>query len=236
MYPITEEYLAILKKFKKIGYEARSFHNFSKLKSHLLLRHDVDVSIERAYEIAKIENNFGWSSVFFILLSSPFYNTLDPLNVKRLREMVEMGHEIAVHLEIEANVDLQQKAKHEALILQNITGQKVKLISFHRPTANAAEFNFKDYRFDGFSHTYENRFINDIGYVSDSRGEWHYGHPLDHHSVKSGFALQFLTHPIWWTCPEAEVAPKNKLQVLRRGLDAKILQEMKFNFNVGWDF
>ena len=59
MYPITEEYLAILKKFKKIGYEARSFHNFSKLKSHLLLRHDVDVSIERAYEIAKIENNFG---------------------------------------------------------------------------------------------------------------------------------------------------------------------------------
>lgn len=235
MNVITEKYIEVLRKFKEIGYDARSFHEFCPRKSHLLIRHDVDVSIEHAHKIATIENEFGWTSVYFILLSSPFYNTLDPQNVKRLREMVAMGHEVAVHLEIEANVNLQQKAENEAKILQNITGQKVKLISFHRPSANAAEFNFEDYRFNGFHHTYEKRFFHDIGYISDSRGAWHYGRPLDHQSVKNGTALQFLTHPIWWTSNEGEQTPRDKLQIFRQDLDIQLLEQMKLNFDVGWD-
>ena len=47
-------------------------------------------------------------------------------------------------------------------------------------------------------HTYEPKFVKDIGYCSDSRGGWHHGHPLSHSSVKEGKALQLLTHPIWW--------------------------------------
>lgn len=54
-------------------------------------------------------------------------------------------------------------------------------------------------------------------YCSDSRGEWHYGEPADHIAVRTGRALQLLTHPIWWVGEAAE--PELRL---RRYLDQRV--------------
>ncbi len=57
------------------------YYNFDKLyssgKRYLILRHDVDFSVDRALELAKIENNYGISSTYFFLLHSDFYNIFE---------------------------------------------------------------------------------------------------------------------------------------------------------------
>ena len=52
------------------------------------------------------------------------------------------------------------------------------------------------------------RFFSEMGYCSDSRGLWRYGHPLNHEAVEKRRSLQLLTHPIWWVSDFRSVQEK----------------------------
>ena len=41
-------------------------------------------------------------------------------------------------------------------------------------------------------------FSSEIKYMSDSKGIWNNGNPLDSDSFKNKKPIQILTHPIWW--------------------------------------
>ena len=86
-------------------------------------------------------------------------------------------------------------ASRECDILEQVTGSKVLIISFHRPPKSFISYSRP---LAGRLQTYSPAFINDIGYCSDSQGEWRFGRPEAHPSVIEGTALQLLTHPIWW--------------------------------------
>ena len=43
----------------------------------IFLRHDIDVSLEVAREMAKTEEKYAVNSVFFIMVNSPFYNIFE---------------------------------------------------------------------------------------------------------------------------------------------------------------
>ena len=63
----------------------------------IILRHDVDHSLDFAYKIAKIENRLGVSSNFFILIHSPFYHPYTEDSVKIIREIKRLNHNIGLH-------------------------------------------------------------------------------------------------------------------------------------------
>ncbi len=50
----------------------------------------------------------------------------------------------------------------------------------------------------GLVNTYENRFMKDCKYISDSSGQWKEGCPC--HVLADGVypRVQLLTHPLWW--------------------------------------
>jgi len=228
---ISEDYAALLQRFTQIGYEVRSIHNFSPDKPHLILRHDVDICLNRAYKLAQIEAELGYHAIYYVLPSSPFYNVLSIENSNLIRKISELGHEIGLHLELEGDADLQKKADFEAGILSQISRTPITSLSFHRPTANASKVKFTELELEGYLSAYNKSLFSDIAYVSDSRGAWHYGHPLEHEAVKNRTAMQLLTHPLWWT-KDALCAPEEDLASMRAELDQRNVEMMSETFKI----
>ena len=69
-----DAYRSLLELLKQRGYEFASFNNYSIMPMPVILRHDIDNSLVKALEIAKIENECNVKSTYFALLSTDFYN------------------------------------------------------------------------------------------------------------------------------------------------------------------
>jgi len=193
-------YRALLQSFLARGYRACDFEAADPAERHLIVRHDIDMSLDLAEPIAAIEADLGISAIYFVLVGSELYNPATQDARRSLEKVQSCGHEIGLHFDASGYAQsldsLDAAAESECRILESITGAPVRWISFHRPVA---ELQGLDRRLAGRRHAYEPRFFKEMGYCSDSRGAWHYGHPLEQDAVQEGRALQLLTHPIWWT-------------------------------------
>lgn len=201
---MTEEftrsgYRELLCGFLDLGYEVRGFSDAEPGKRHLILRHDLDMSLQAAEPIADIEAELGLQARYFILLRTEMYNPFSQASRRSIARLLELGHEVGLHLDASLYSDhaaaLNEAAKRECEALEVATGRAVTTISFHRPAKSLLGHN---QLIAGRLHAYQPKFFEKMGYCSDSRGAWHHGHPLRHEAVKAGRALQLLTHPIWW--------------------------------------
>ena len=203
-------YRALLSAFAERGYAVRGFADVAPEAQHLILRHDIDVSIEATLAIAEIERDLGVGASYFVRLRSGLYNPFEPANRDALLRLRVMGHEVGLHFDAslygEDEAQLDAGAERECTVLEQMLEAPVTMISFHRP---ARALLGLERRFAGRAHAYEPRFFSAMGYCSDSRGGWHHGHPLQHAAVAAGRALQLLTHPVWWTGrPDADVTAR----------------------------
>ncbi len=221
-------YGEMLERFSDAGYGICSFADVRTEEPDLVLRHDVDMSLAAACEMAEFEAGLGISSTYFVLVRSPLYNVLSNENLKRLRRILSMGHDVGLHFDAalyDGKVEeLNTAAEAECAVLESFLGCRIGLISLHRPQPVLLGNNEP---IAGRAHCYQSRYFTDIGYCSDSRGGWFHGHPLDHQAVKKCHALQLLTHPIWWTgrtsVPEERL--RIFLQTLMGELDIALAQE-----------
>ncbi len=195
----TAGYRDLLRSFLLRGYRGRSYDDADPAARHLILRHDLDMSLQAALPIAAIEQALGLRAHYFVLLRTEMYNPFAAAARAALDEIRAAGHEIGLHLDASLYPDdpaaLENAATWECRALEDATGAPVRFISFHRPSPVLLGY---DRTLAGRRHAYEPRFFNEMGYCSDSRGAWHHGHPLDRGAVEAGRALQLLTHPIWW--------------------------------------
>jgi hypothetical protein len=203
-------YAALLDAFAALGYTCRGFGEVESGSRHLVLRHDLDMSLDAAVPIAEIEAARGLRATYFVLVGTEMYNPFSPAGRQILARLSALGHAVGLHFDVgQAAVGpsaLDDAVAAECGALEAILGVPVETVSFHRP---AAGLWASDRRPAGRRHAYERRYVEEIGYCSDSRGGWHHGHPLDHASVGGGTALQLLTHPIWW--PDAARPPVGSL-------------------------
>jgi hypothetical protein len=82
--------------------EMRTTYNSSKVV--VGLRHDVDLNIFKAVEMAKIEKAHGFRSTFYLLATAEYWGKIDSLGLKRhgeipglVTKIYETGSEIGVH-------------------------------------------------------------------------------------------------------------------------------------------
>jgi len=203
-------YKVLLRSLAARGYESSHFIGGPSQGRKMILRHDMDMSIDAAVFIAEAEHDLGVSATYFVLLRTEMYNPFSQQGRSALLRITSLGHKIGLHLDASLYGDnaeaLDAGAQSECSVLETIISQPVGVISFHRP---APSLHGLDRKIAGRRHAYEPAFFNDIGYCSDSRGGWHHGHPLDHAAVASGKSIQLLTHPIWWVAaPEETVRQK----------------------------
>ncbi len=223
-------YRALLQAFLDRGYRVRTFDEAEPAERHLILRHDLDMSLEAALPVAEVEAQLGLSAVFFVLLRSEFYNPHTPRARGIIDRLRSLGHDVGLHFDASLYDqhdldDLDRAAAAECAALERAMDAPVRMISFHRP---APALIGLDRLLAGRDHAYRPRYISDMGYCADSRGAWHHGHPLDHLAVAEGRALQLLTHPIWWT-GTAEEGPVEKLERFLAERRTLLQQELAAN-------
>lgn len=195
-----EGYAALVDQFLARGYEIRGYADALPDRPHLILRHDLDMSIQAGRTVAECEAARGVAAHYFVLLRTDMYNPWSARSRADLRAIAEAGHKIGLHLDASLYTDeldaLDDACATECDALEQILGRSVTMVSLHRPRARLLGLKRS---LGGRPHSYQPRYFNEIGYSSDSRGAWHHGHPLDNPAVAENRALQLLTHPIWWT-------------------------------------
>ena len=200
-----EGYRELVQALLARGYEVRGYADAEPDRRHLILRHDIDMSIEVALELAEVERELGVSAWYFTLLRSELYNPFSARGRAGLRRLVELGHHVGLHFDAalhpEGREALEAACAEECGLLERCLGRPVEMVSLHRP---AKLLLGREERLAGRLHAYQPRFFSEMGYCSDSRGGWHHGHPLEHPAVAEGRALQLLTHPIWWVARAGE--------------------------------
>lgn len=189
-------YQSLVNHYLNDGYTIRNFNTCDPAARHLVLRHDIDMSLNYATQMAKAEQEIGVSATYFVLLRHGLYNLWSRENVDLLKRIRDMGHIIGLHFDASLYAQdhgaLEKAVESECGLLESLTNEKVDVISFHRPAEQLVGY---DKTLAGRIHTYMPKFTQDMNYFADSRGEWRFGHPMDASLEKS---LQLLTHPIWW--------------------------------------
>ena len=151
------------------------------------LRHDVDLSLISAYNMAKIENEMGVKSIYYIRFDCDYYNPLSVGSVKMLIDIDKMGHDIGLH------VDSSQVKGYWDVIQYVREYEKQGILNtfnftFHINTDITKSLTQQSW--DGWT----NKSLVDK-YISDSRGEFDKT-KLDWIKDNDNFTL--LIHPEWW--------------------------------------
>ncbi|MDP2024905.1 hypothetical protein [Sulfuriferula sp.] len=237
------DYRALLEDLANRGYRCVDLEGLASGGRVVFCRHDVDLSLNHAAEMAELEHAMGVQATYYVLLSTDMYNLAQVENRNALRRMASLGHTVALHFDAtkyaEDRGSLEQAAADECALLETISGSPVTSLSFHRPAAALLGLVGS---FAGRAHTYEPRFFSRVAYVSDSNGGWHHGHPLDHVAVRAGEPIQLLTHPIWWMQDEATSAiaaierfRHNRGEALQRDLARTVKQYGEWLSQIGVD-
>lgn len=175
----------------------------------VVLRHDVDWSPRSALRTARIESERDISATYFFLTTSPFYNLMHKPNRLIVEEIEALGHDVELHFsthqywdEEPSDEDLVERVNSERRVLEELTGDSVDVVSFHRPP----EWAFRR-EYEGFVSTYEERFFTDIAYRGDSNQRWRDESPLDDELPER---MQILTHPGLWGDDDGDFAERLK--------------------------
>lgn len=221
-------YAKLIAALRERGYEPRGYADADPRAKHLIVRHDVDYSLDAANNMAKQEAELGFASTYFVLLRTEFYSLLSAEGLAALRSIASYGHTIGLHFDAALYSDnLEAAIAHECVQLETMLGKPVTVLSFHRP---APEFVGAQDRIGGRINAYGQKFVRDMGYCSDSRGAWHHGVPLDHPAVREGRALQLLVHSFWWT--EPMLPPEERLRRFIAERAAFLDRELSHHSNV----
>ncbi|MEM9064505.1 MAG: hypothetical protein AAGB51_03335 [Planctomycetota bacterium] len=170
----------------------------------ILLRHDVDLSLDCAAELAELESSLGVRSTYFILLYNDLYNPLAPVGRELIERIASLGHEIGLHWDSSLHdaSSIETTFPRELEILSEVAGVRVTSASQHIPTDNEL--------MDVSAFVEHECYASDIAqrytYVSDSAMSWRAKTPLD--LIAEGLDVQFLAHPIWWTAPGSTLEAK----------------------------
>lgn len=92
-----ESYRKILQTILDTGKYKESYQEAVNSEKFVLLRHDIEFSVDRAYNLSLIENEMGIKSNWFVQITNNTYNAFSQKNIKLLQRMCNAGHHIGLH-------------------------------------------------------------------------------------------------------------------------------------------
>ncbi len=198
----------------------------------LILRHDVDLSLEQSIRIAEIENNFNLKSTFFLWLRSPFYNIFEKKYSDIIHKISNLGHQIGLHFdesayEIVNEQDFNELIEKEIFLIKNYFNINIFAVSMHRPSKWILN---DDVKLKQCVNSYEKRFFRDFKYISDSRRQWKEGCICNKIDVQKYNKLHILTHPVWWV--DEDVSFNERMSDFIKDKEKKLKKDLKDNISV----
>lgn len=130
-------YRQILLLIKSHGTQIILGRDIQKYSEFIIIRHDVEFSPERAYQLSLIETDEGICSNYFFQITNNTYNIFSKRNMKYIEEMQRNGHEIGLHIQLngltEEN-DIIESIQRELNVMETMLGTNIRAFSIHRPT------------------------------------------------------------------------------------------------------
>jgi hypothetical protein len=170
-------YRELLRGAKAGGYRWAGFDK-PPVPGDLILRHDVDLSLDAALAVAEVEADEGAWSTWFLMTRSVFYNLASSEGEYAIARLRELGHRVAHHA-VFPHIDLDERFE--------------PVVAWHNPDPE-----FMRAPLDGAVNVMEPAFFDPDHYRSDSNQQWRHGCP--HEQLARGELewLQLLTHPEIW--------------------------------------
>lgn len=202
-----KSYADTLRAYLDDGYAVTSFAEYLKdpQPKHLILRHDIDNSIEQALRVARVDAEAGCTASYFLRVHARGYNLMSLPSLLIIQEMEALGHEVQLHLEggicEVVGGDNIEWAERQRTVFEAAVGRPLGGFSLHEP-ARMGGIEFAAGLLERWSdtvayHAYEPRFMMpNMKYLSDSSGNWREGHFGQW--VGKEPLMQVLTHPFWW--------------------------------------
>lgn len=147
----------------------------------LFLRHDVDLSLEAALDMARLEARLGVPATYFLMTRSVFYNLASPSGDRALAELRSLGHAVGHHA-VHPHVDLDERFD--------------RVLAWHNPDPE-----YMHERIEGAVNPMEPPWFDPDHYRSDSNQRWRHGCPHEALARREPDWLQLLVHPEIWVFP-----------------------------------
>jgi hypothetical protein len=169
----------------------------------LLLRHDVDLSLDAALRMAELEANEGAAATYFLMTESVFYNLASIEGRTALERLDELGHRVGLHA-VWPNATLDERF--------------APVVAWHNPDPD-----YMTAAVAGAVNVMGEPWFSPQTYRSDSNQRWRHGCP--HADLAAGAFrwLQLLTHPEIWAYP-GETMAETMLTMLDAERDRRIEQ------------
>jgi len=145
----------------------------------VILRHDVDLSLDAALTMAELEADAGAAATYFLLTRSEFYNLDSPSGTAAIERLRDTGHRVGLHA-VWPHVDRDDRFD--------------PVLAWHNPDPD-----YMREPVEGFVNVMEAPWA-DV-YRSDSNQHWRQGCPHEELAAGTFERLQLLTHPEIWVYP-----------------------------------
>jgi catechol 2,3-dioxygenase-like lactoylglutathione lyase family enzyme len=145
----------------------------------ILLRHDVDLSLDAALRMAELETTAGAAATYFLMTRSEFYNLDSASGEAAVERLRALGHRVGLHA-VWPQVDRDERFD--------------PVLAWHNPDPD-----YMREPVDGLVNVMEAPWA-DV-YRSDSNQHWRQGCPHDELRASTFEWLQLLTHPEIWAYP-----------------------------------
>jgi peptidoglycan/xylan/chitin deacetylase (PgdA/CDA1 family) len=149
----------------------------------LFLRHDVDLSLEAARTMARLERELGAHATYFMLTESVFYNLDSALGRDTIAELRDLGHAVGLHA---VHPRATRDDRFDAVV------------AWHNPDPD-----YVHEPVSGMVNVMQAPWFTKGRYRSDSNQHWREGCPHDELRTGAFEWLQLLVHPEIWVYPGA---------------------------------
>ena len=170
-------YRELIEAAKEGGYRFTSFDAEPEA-GDLLLRHDVDLSLDAALELARLEHAADARATYFLMTESVFYNLASAEGRETIRALRELGHAVGLHA-------VYPRASRD--------DRFDAVVAWHNPDPE-----YVHEPVSGFVNVMQQPWFTKGKYRSDSNQHWREGCP--HEELRAGGFewLQLLVHPEIW--------------------------------------
>ncbi len=202
------------------GYDFRPFERRTEPgEPACLLRHDIDLDLGAAADVAAVEAKLGVRATYFLMLRSPGYNLFSRSNHRFVEEIISYGHWIGLHFDQGFSAgarSVEEQVQVEAQILEQMFDIEVRVVSFHQPGPKVLR---NEIEVAPLINTYDQRDMAGFTYVSDSNMMWREQTGRDIFSGILHRRLHILIHPMWWVSDDPGVTTQ---QAFNRALTANL--------------
>ena len=202
--PSYDRYLELLRVLRKTNRIMKFTDVTPSTDEFVILRHDIEFDISKAYQMACIEHSYGIKATYFVQIESDVYNPFSEGNREMLNEITRMGHSLGLHFR--QREDERENVADLARQLELLKGEfpdSERIFSCHIPKRNSL---YHEYRVENAINAYSEPFFYrttqprsaPTRYITDSRWTWNYGEPTAD-LFRDCPRVQLLIHPFRWS-------------------------------------